>query len=71
MERPTLDLASLLHPISTDTFFSTYWEQDLLWIQRGDERYYEGLLIDQNLEDILSSSWDARFPAIMLAVASP
>jgi ribosomal protein L16 Arg81 hydroxylase len=62
----THDLASLLHPISLDTFFSTYWEKDFLLVRRGDEAYYQGLLTNQNLEDIISSS-DARYPAIMLA----
>jgi hypothetical protein len=35
-------------------------------VQRGDEAYYEGLLTNRNLEDIISS-FDARYPAIMLA----
>jgi Cupin superfamily protein len=67
MERRAHNLASLLHPISLDTFFSTYWEKNLLLVQHGDEGYYEGLLTNQNLEDIISSSWDVRYPAIMLA----
>ncbi len=66
MEKRTHNLASLLHPISLDTFLSAYWEKNLLLVQRGDEEYYEGLLTNQNLEDIISSS-DLRYPAIMLA----
>jgi ribosomal protein L16 Arg81 hydroxylase len=66
MERPPHDLTSLLHPTSLDTFLSTYWERDLLLVRRGDEGYYDGLLTNQDLEDIISSS-DARYPAIMLA----
>jgi hypothetical protein len=66
MEKRTHNLASLLHPISLDAFISTYWERNWLLVQRGDEGYYEGLLTNQNLEDIISSS-DARYPAIMLA----
>jgi ribosomal protein L16 Arg81 hydroxylase len=66
MEKGSLNLASLLHPISVDTFLSTYWEKNWLLVQRGDEGYYEGLLTNQNLEDYISSS-DARYPAIMLA----
>jgi len=66
MEKRTHNLASLLHPISLDTFLSIYWEKKLLLVQRGDEGYYEGVLTNQNLEDIISS-WDARYPAIMLA----
>jgi ribosomal protein L16 Arg81 hydroxylase len=66
MEKRTHNLASLLHPISLDAFLSTYWEKNLLLVKRGDEGYYEGMLTNQNLEDIISS-WDARYPAIMLA----
>jgi hypothetical protein len=66
MEKRAHNLASLLHPISSDTFISTYWEKHWLLIQRGDAGYYEGLLTNENLEDIISSS-DARYPAIMLA----
>ena len=66
MEKRIHDLVSLLHPTSLDTFLSTYWEKDLLSVQRGDEGYYEGLLTNHDLEDIVSS-WDSRYPAIMLA----
>ena len=66
MEKRTHDLASLLHPVSLDVFFSTYWEKSWLLVQRGDEGYYQELLTNQRLEDIISS-WDARYPAIMLA----
>jgi ribosomal protein L16 Arg81 hydroxylase len=66
MEKRTHNLASLLHPISLETFISTYWEKNWLLVQRGDEGYYEGLLTNENLEDIISSP-DARYPAIMLA----
>jgi ribosomal protein L16 Arg81 hydroxylase len=60
------DLASLLQPISSDTFLSNYWEKNHLWVERGAGDYYDGLLTNQNLEDIISSP-DARYPAIMLA----
>ena len=66
MEKRTHDLASLLHPISWDAFLSTYWEKNLLWVERHDKDYYEGLVTNQNLEDFISSP-DARYPAIMLA----
>ena len=66
MEKRTHDLTSLLHPISLQTFLSTYWEKSLLFVQRGNAGYYEDLLTDQILEDFVSSS-DARYPAIMLA----
>ena len=66
MEKRTHDLASLLWPISLDSFFSTYWERNVLLVQRGNAGYYEGLLTDQDLEDIISTT-DARYPAIRLA----
>jgi ribosomal protein L16 Arg81 hydroxylase len=66
MENRAYNLASLLHPVSVESFLSTYWEKNFLLVQRGDERYYEGLLTSQDLEDTISS-WDVRYPAIMLA----
>ncbi len=66
MQKPILDLASLLHPVSLEEFFSTYWETNWFRVQRGDEGFYRELLTKQNLEDIISTS-DARYPAIMLA----
>ena len=62
------DLASLLHPISIAEFFDSYWERKPLLIQRRDARFYEGLLTNRDLEDIISTS-DLRFPAIRLARA--
>lgn len=66
IDNAILDLASLLRPISLDAFLSTHWERDWLFLQRSDTRFYEGLLTTQNLEDIISS-WDTRYPALMLA----
>jgi Cupin superfamily protein len=66
MHNRAYNLGSLLHPVSLDTFFSTYWEKQLLRVQRGDGGYYDGLLTNRNLEDYISSA-DARYPAIMLA----
>ena len=66
MDKPILDLASLLHPVPLDVFFSNYWERNWLLVQRGDAGYYQGLLTNQNLEEFISFS-DARYPAIMLA----
>jgi ribosomal protein L16 Arg81 hydroxylase len=60
------DFASLLHPISTVEFFSGYWERQPLLIHRGDTGFYEGLLTNRDLEDIISTS-DLRYPAIRLA----
>jgi hypothetical protein len=66
LERRIDDLASLLHPTSLDAFLSAYWEKRWLFVQRGDEGLYEGLLTNQILEDFISSS-DARYPSVMLA----
>ena len=60
------NLGWLLHPLSTDDFFTGYWERKPLFIQRHDSEYYRGLLTNRNLEDIISSS-DLRYPAIQLA----
>jgi ribosomal protein L16 Arg81 hydroxylase len=60
------DFASLLHPVSTSEFFNSYWESQPLLIHRGDAEFYEELLTDRNLEDIISTA-DLRYPAIRLA----
>jgi len=39
MDKPILDLASLLHPVPLDVFFSNYWERNWLLVQRGDAGY--------------------------------
>jgi Cupin superfamily protein len=62
------DFASLLRPVSTSEFFNSYWECQPLMIQRGDAEFYEELLTDRDLEDIISTS-DLRYPAIRLAKA--
>jgi ribosomal protein L16 Arg81 hydroxylase len=66
MHSSTLDFASLLHPVSIAEFFSSYWECQPLVIHRNDARFYEGLLTNRDLEDIISTS-DLRYPAIRLA----
>jgi hypothetical protein len=66
MHSSTLDLASLLRPVSIGEFFSGYWERKPLVIHRGDAGFYEGLLTNRDLEDIVSTS-DLRYPAIRLA----
>jgi hypothetical protein len=66
MARRTHDLASLLHPIPLDTFLSIHWERTFLQVQRDDNKYYESLITNQNLEDYISSP-EARYPSIMLA----
>jgi hypothetical protein len=60
------DLASILHPVSLVEFFDRYWECSPLAIHRSDPTFYEGLLTDRDLEDVISTS-DIRYPAIRLA----
>jgi Cupin superfamily protein len=62
----THDFASLLHPVSTAEFLGTYWERKPLVIRRGDAGFYEALLTNRDLEDIITTS-DLRYPAITLA----
>jgi hypothetical protein len=59
-------LSSLLQPTPLATFLSAHWEKSPFSLRRNDESYYEALLTDHDLEDIISSP-DARYPAIMLA----
>lgn len=47
-------------------FFGSYWECKPLVIHRNDAQFYQGLLTNRDLEDIISTS-DARYPAIMLS----
>ncbi len=60
------DLASLLDPISVGEFFGNHWERAPLFVQQRGESYYEGLLTNRDIEEIISNS-DARYPALMLA----
>ena len=66
MHSSTPDLAALLHPISLAEFFSSYWECKPLVIHRKNAKFYEALLTNRDLEDIISTS-DARYPAIILS----
>jgi hypothetical protein len=65
MHSGTPDFASLLHPVSIAEFFSSYWESQPLLLHRSDAGFYEGLLTNRDLEDIISTS-DIRHPAIRL-----
>jgi len=60
------DFASLLDPISLAEFFGSYWECKPLVIHRRNARFYEGLLTNDDIEEIISGS-DVRYPAIRLA----
>lgn len=66
MHSSTDDFAHLLRPVSLAEFFQSYWERKPLVIHRNDAKFYQGLLTNRDLEDIVSSS-DARYPALMLS----
>ncbi len=60
------DLTALLRPLSTERFFSEYWESKPLLLERGDAGYYASLLTLADVERYLSRG-DVRYPAIRLA----
>jgi ribosomal protein L16 Arg81 hydroxylase len=62
----THDLASLLQPVAVNDFFAEHWGKAPLFVQRGDEHYYQELLTNRDIENIISTS-DVRYPAIGLA----
>jgi hypothetical protein len=66
MDKLTHGLAWLLYPRAVSEFFADYWERGPLILQHRGADYYEGLLTNRELEDIISSP-DARYPAIRLA----
>lgn len=66
MKAPIVDLASLLHPLSSGEFLADYWERQPLVIRRGDSGYYQNLVTDRDLEDLVSDP-NTRYPTIRLA----
>ncbi len=60
------DLERLLHPLSTERFFSDYWEKKQLFLQRRDPEYFHQLMTRIDLATLISES-DMRYPAIQLA----
>jgi len=65
MNNEDYDIAGLIRPISPDAFFAEYWEKKPLHVQRRDHGYYQNLLSQHDLENIISSR-DIRYPAIKL-----
>ena len=65
MSRTEFDLARIINPISTDTFFAEYWETAPLVIPRQDPGYYAELLSIADIDHILTST-GARYPTITL-----
>jgi Cupin superfamily protein len=60
------DLAALLAPISTQHFFSAYWEQQALHIQRDNRDYYAELITLTDVQHILAEG-GLRYPAVQLS----
>ncbi len=61
-----LDLRALLAPIYPEDFFREHWERKPLHLSRGNTHYYHSILMNGDLERIISST-DLRYPAIQLA----
>lgn len=60
MSRVLSDLASIVNPISPDDFFSIYWAQKPLLVQRDNSYYYSSLLTSADFEFLLASLPDAQ-----------
>jgi hypothetical protein len=65
-QRPTVEAAALIAPLGFRDFFRDYWEREPLHLARADAHYYDGVLTNKDLENIISSA-DLRYPAIQLA----
>jgi ribosomal protein L16 Arg81 hydroxylase len=59
------NIGGLIQPVDPEVFFAEHWEKQPLHIQRRDPNYYQNLLSQQDLENIISSG-DMRYPAIKL-----
>ena len=57
---------TMIAPVSTQEFFSAYWEKEPLFIRRSDPGFYDGLLTLQELQNAISSG-GLRYPAIQLS----
>jgi ribosomal protein L16 Arg81 hydroxylase len=60
------DPGALIAPLGFDDFFREHWERKPLHLSRADVHYYDRVLTNADLEDIISSA-DLRYPAIQLA----
>src|SRR5215472_2106634 len=54
--QPSMGLARLIDPISTETFRREYWEKQPLVVRRQDPLYYRDLLSLADVDAILASS---------------
>ena len=60
------DLAALIAPADPEDFFRDYWGRKPLHLSRGDPHYYDAVLTNRDIENIISTG-DLRYPAIQLA----
>jgi ribosomal protein L16 Arg81 hydroxylase len=60
------DFDTLLSPLHSDAFLTSYWEREHLHLQRGQPDYYQSLLTAADIENVIANS-DGRYPAIRLA----
>jgi ribosomal protein L16 Arg81 hydroxylase len=60
------NLSMLLAPISREDFLRDHWERKPLHLSRGDAHYYDSILTNGDLENIISTG-DLRYPAIQVA----
>lgn len=56
---------TLLHPLTVDSFFDTYWEQSPVHIERNDDNYFADLLSIELIDTLISSS-ELYFPDVQL-----
>lgn len=61
-----MDLNYILEPVINDKFFEDYWEKEILYLDRNDKRYFEGLFSIDDL-DIIVASGHLRYPSLKLS----
>ncbi|TQV84266.1 cupin [Exilibacterium tricleocarpae] len=64
MTESRYDLASLIHPVSLDTFRDEYWEKKPLVIHREVPGYFDGLMSLRDLDELISST-SIRAPLVV------
>jgi ribosomal protein L16 Arg81 hydroxylase len=64
--RKKLDLDALLAPVSSEKFFSDYWERAPLYVGRADETLYESLVAADDLERLVAAALCASADSVEL-----
>jgi len=60
-------IGTLLHPLSVDNFFQSYWEKSPVHIERSDEHHFSNILSIE-LIDAFISSGETSFPDVQLVM---